>query len=118
MDQKRAMLQQARAVVGKPLSGHEDEFGDGPSDSAPQEERIPMADGSYLPAKDVRAALEKEMGAALVGKAVEFVSDILSNPNGLSNLEIQRELNTIVGAKFAHHSNAIAKLAVWEGKQH
>jgi serine/threonine protein kinase len=117
IEAKQAIITQAKQYVGKAkIEGHEDEFGDGPSSSTPQDESITLANGQSVPAKDVRKILETEMGAALLNKAVDYVSDLLSSPNAPSNAEIQRELNQLVGLRFAHNSNAIAKLAVWEGK--
>ena len=92
-----------------------EEFGD-KSSSAPQDEVITMANGQTVPAGHVRKLLEAEIGAVLLNRAVDYVSDVLSSPHAPSNSEIQRELNALVGLKYAHHSNAIAKLAVWEGK--
>jgi serine/threonine protein kinase len=115
IDQKRAIAQQSKAMVGAKFDGP-DEFGDGPSDSAPQDEQITMANGQTIAAAKVRGILEAEMGGALLNKAVEYVSDMMSGAHAPSNVEMQRELNALVGSKFAHHSNAITKLAVWEGK--
>ena len=115
IDQKNAMLQQAEAYVGKDrLGGHEEEFGDAPNEA--QTEVITLANGQQVPANEVRKLLEAEMGAPLLNKAVDYVSDLLASPTAPSNAEIQRELNQLVGLRFAHNSNAIAKLAVWEGK--
>lgn len=115
IEQKRAIAQQSKAMVGATFDGP-DEFGDAPSNSTPQDEVITMANGQTIAAAKVRGVLEAEMGAALLNKAVEYVSDMMSGAHAPSNVEIQRELNALVGTKFAHHSNAIAKLAVWEGK--
>lgn len=115
VEQKQRMLREAKDVVGKPLVGPET-FGDADQDGVIVE-TITLADGRSIPAKDCAAVLAAELGAPLLKKAVDFVSTILANPNAPSNQEIQRELINIVGVKFAHHSNAIVKLAVWEGKQ-
>jgi serine/threonine protein kinase len=115
IDQKHAIALQSKAMVGATFEGP-DEFGDAPSNSTPQDEVITMANGQTIAAAKVRSVLEAEMGSGLLNKAVEYVSDMMSGVHAPSNVEIQRELNALVGAKFAHHSNAIAKLAVWEGK--
>lgn len=115
IEQKKIMLQEAGNIVGKgKLGGHEEEFGDG--NAAAQEEQITLANGQSVPASAVRKILEAEMGTPLLTKAMDFVSDLLSSPQAPSNAEIQRELNALVGLRFAHNSNAIAKLAVWESK--
>ena len=67
-------------------------------------------------AGQVRALLEKDMGAALINSAMDYVNDLMASPNAPSNAAIQRELNALLGMKFAHHSNAITRLAMWEGK--
>ncbi|KAK7200236.1 serine/threonine-protein kinase [Novymonas esmeraldas] len=114
--QKKAMVQQTNAIVGKSnLGGHPEEFGDGPADSAPQAETITLANGHTVLAADARGELEKEMGVALLDRAVEMYNSGMMS--GLTNSEMQHELNELVGPKFAHNSNAITKLAVWEGKQ-
>ena len=115
VEQKQRMLREAKDVVGKPLSGP-DEFGDAEVNGNIVE-TITLADGRSIPARDCAAYLTAELGAPLLGKALEFVSTIVASANAPSNQEIQRELINLVGAKFAHHSNAIVKLAVWEGKQ-
>ncbi|KAG5497447.1 hypothetical protein JIQ42_03933 [Leishmania sp. Namibia] len=114
--QKKAMVQQSKDIVGKSnLGGHPEEFGDGPADSVPQVETITLANGQTVLASDVRGHLEKEMGAELLDRAVEMYNSCMMS--GFSNAEMQHELIELVGAKFAHNSNAITKLAVWEGKQ-
>lgn len=113
--QKQKMIQQTRAIVGKPLADNDD-FGDA-DQGGNQVETITMANGQSVPANQVHGLLVAELGAPLLAKALDYVSNILSSPSAPSNQEIQRELSALVGAKFAHHSNAIAKLAVWEGKQ-
>lgn len=115
IEQKKKMAIQSKAMVGAKFDGP-DEFGDGPSNSAPQDEVITMASGEVVPAGKVRKLLEAELGAALLNRAVDCVSDMMAGAHAPSNAEIQRELNSVVGLKFAHHSNAIAKLALWEGK--
>jgi len=112
---KQAIVQQSKAMVGAKFDGP-DEFGDGPSNSAPQDEVITMANGQTVPAGHVRKLLEAEIGSVLLNRAVDYVSDALSSAHAPTTSEIQRELNTLIGLKYAHHSNAIAKLAVWEGK--
>jgi NIMA (never in mitosis gene a)-related kinase len=115
--QKQVILQQAKGYVGKAqIGGHEEEFGDAPANQGPQTETIVMANGQSVPAPEVRRQLEAEMGSPLLNRAVEFVSDLLSGVHAPSNAEIQRELNGLVGARYAHHSPAIAKLAMFEGK--
>lgn len=114
--QKNAIVKQTKDIVGKSnLGGHPEEFGDGPVDSAPQVETITMSNGQTVLARDARSHLEKEMGADLVDRAVEMYN--AGAMSGLTNSEVQHELNALVGPKFAHNSNAITKLAVWEGKQ-
>ncbi|CAJ1031147.1 putative Protein kinase domain/Protein tyrosine kinase [Leishmania shawi] len=116
IEQKRAIVKQSKDIVGKSnLGGHPEEFGDGPIGSAPQMETITMSNGQTVLASGARCHLEKEMGTELLDRAVEIYNTGMMN--GLSNAEMQRELNELVGVKFAHHSNAITKLAVWEGKQ-
>lgn len=115
IQQKKALAQQSKAMVGAKFDGP-DEFGDGPSNAAPTAERITLANGESVPAANVRKILEAEMGSQLLCRAVDYVSDVMSGPHAPSSIEIQRELNALVGLKFAHHSNAIAKLAMWEGK--
>ncbi|GET90552.1 serine/threonine-protein kinase, putative [Leishmania tarentolae] len=114
--QKKAMVEQTRDIVGKSnLGGHPEEFGDGPADSAPKVEMITMANGHTVLASDVRGRLEAEMGSKMLNSAVELYNSGMMR--GLTNSEMQRELAELLGPKFAHNSNAITKLAVWEGKQ-
>lgn len=114
--QKKAIVKQTEDIVGKSnLGGHPEEFGDGPADSPPQVETITLSNGQTVLARDARSHLEKEMGADLVDRAVEMYN--AGAMSGLTNLELQHELNQLVGPMFAHNSNAITKLAVWEGKQ-
>lgn len=116
IDQKKAIVQQTKDIVGKSsLGGHPEEFGDGPSDSAPQAETITLHNGQTVLAADARSHLEKEMGAELLDQAVELYNNGMMS--GMTNSEMQHELNELVGQRFAHNSNAITKLAVWEGKQ-
>lgn len=118
IQQKQAMVQQTKEIVGKlKLGGHEEEFGDAaPANAGAQVETITLANGQSLPAQQVRGALEQEIGAGLLNKAVEYASDVLSTPNPPTTAEIQRELNILLGAKFAQHANAVSKLAIWESK--
>ncbi|KPA80682.1 putative serine/threonine-protein kinase putativeprotein kinase [Leptomonas pyrrhocoris] len=114
--QKNAIVMQTKDIVGKSnLGGHPEDFGDGPADSAPQVETITLPNGQTVLARDVRGHLEKEMGSNLLDRAVEMYN--AGAMSGLTNSEVQHELNALVGPKFAHNSNAITKLAVWEGKQ-
>ncbi|KPI87710.1 putative serine/threonine-protein kinase putative protein kinase [Leptomonas seymouri] len=114
--QKNAIVKQTNDIVGKSnLGGHPEEFGDGPADSPPQVETITLPNGQSVMAKDARKHLEKEMGADLLNRAVEMYN--AGAISGLTNSEVQHELNELVGPKLAHNSNAITKLAVWEGKQ-
>ncbi|AYU80763.1 serine/threonine-protein kinase, putative [Leishmania donovani] len=114
--QKKAMVQNTKEIVGKSnLGGHPEEFGDGPADSAPQVETITMANGRTVLASNVRDHLEAEMGSELLNCAVELYNSGMMS--GLTNSEMQHELSELLGPKFAHNSNAITKLAVWEGKQ-
>ena len=102
-------------MVGKQLNSHPDEFGDNAPPAA-ADETITLSNGKTVPAKDVRTVLQTEMGVELVRKAMDFLSDALSSPQAPSAAEIQREVNLIVGLRFAHNSNALAKLAMWESK--
>ena len=113
--QKLAMKSAANAMMGH--VGDDDEFGDDGAGAAdPKKETIPLANGQVIPAAEVRKYLETEIGAANLGKVMEYVNDLLSEPNAPSNNAIQRELNAMLGPKHAQHSNAITRLAVWEGK--
>ncbi|RNF12496.1 putative protein kinase [Trypanosoma conorhini] len=117
IEQKKAIVQQTKGIVGNTnLGGHPEEFGDGPSTSTPQADVITLSNGEAVPASSVRGILEEQMGAALLNKAVELYNKRMMT-SGLSNAEIQRELNELVGPKYAHHSNAITKLCVYEGKE-
>ncbi|ESL07536.1 serine/threonine protein kinase [Trypanosoma rangeli SC58] len=117
IEQKKAIVQHTKEIVGHThLGGHPEEFGDGPSTSTPQVDMITISSGESVPASSVRGILEKEMGAELLNKAVELYNQHMI-VSGLSNAEIQRELNELVGPKYAHHSNAITKLCVYEGKE-
>ncbi|KEG14067.1 putative serine/threonine protein kinase, putative,protein kinase [Trypanosoma grayi] len=117
IEQKKAIVQQTKGIVGNThLGGHPEEFGDGPSTSTPQVDMITLSSGESVPAAKVRSILEEQMGAELLNKAIELYNQSMMN-NGLSNAEMQRELNELVGPKHAHHSNAITKLCVYEGKE-
>jgi NIMA (never in mitosis gene a)-related kinase len=116
VNEKRAIAKQSKEMLGKGKLDGPDEFGESPDGSAQQEEHITMASGESVPAKRVRVILEAEMGKELLNKAVGFVSDAMAHENPPANALLQRELNNLVGLRFAHNSNAIAKLAVWEGK--
>jgi tRNA A-37 threonylcarbamoyl transferase component Bud32 len=114
--QKQAMQSAAAAMVGKSV-GVDEEFGDD-ANAIPdaKSELIPLANGATVPASDVRKYLEGEIGAANLAKVMEYVNDLLSSPSAPSNASIQRELNAMLGPQHAVHSNAITRLAVWEGK--
>ena len=112
--QKHQLAKESREIVGKPLNSHPEEFGDNLSGAT--DETITLANGQSVPAKDVRKILEGEMGAELVKRAMDYLSDAMASPAAPSATEIQREVNVIVGLRFAHNSNALAKLAMWEGK--
>ncbi|ORC93431.1 putative serine/threonine protein kinase, putative,protein kinase [Trypanosoma theileri] len=117
IEQKQAIVQQTKGIVGNTnLGGHPEEFGDGPSTGTPQVDMITLSNGVSVPASDVRKILEEQMGVDLLNKAVELYNMRMMS-SGLSNAEIQRELNELLGPKHAHHSNAITKLCVYEGKE-
>ncbi|EAO00209.1 putative protein kinase [Trypanosoma cruzi] len=117
IEQKKAIVQQTKDIVGNTnLGGHPEEFGDGPSTSLPQVDMITLSTGESVPASTVRGILEEQMGAELLNKAVELYNQRMMT-SGLSNAEIQQELNELVGPEYAHHSNAITKLCVYEGKE-
>lgn len=114
LSQKEVMVKNAGGMVGvEKLGGHEDEFGDAP---AVGEEMISMADGQAVPAPAVRSFLEARIGAQLLNSALNYVNELLASPSAPSNAQIQRELNALLGLQHAQHSNAITRLAVWEGK--
>jgi hypothetical protein len=116
--QKIAMQSAASAMVGQKV-GDDEEFGDdGAQQPDPKKELIPLANGHTVPASDVRKYLETEIGAANLAKVMDYVNDLLASPTAPSNATIQRELNAMLGPKHAVHSNAITRLAVWEGKGH
>ncbi|AAZ10353.1 serine/threonine-protein kinase, putative [Trypanosoma brucei brucei TREU927] len=117
IEQKKLIVEQSKNIVGKTnLGGHPEEFGDGPSDSSPQEDMIILSSGKSVPASQVRAILEKEIGVKLLNEAAELVNQLMLN-NEISNVDIQKQLNELLGAQHAHHSNAITKLCVYEGKK-
>ena len=100
------------------LGGHDDDFGDAPAAAgAPVEELITLASGKSVPASSARAALEADLGPALLNSALNFVNELVAQPNAPSNAQIQRELNSLLGAKLSAHSGAITRLAIWESKQ-
>lgn len=112
--QKEVMVANAGGMVGVgKLGGHEEEFGDAPQQG---EEMIPMADGKSVPAPAARSVLEQAIGQQLLNNALAYVNELLAAPSAPSNAQIQRELNALLGLKHACHSNAITRLAVWEGK--
>lgn len=113
---KQYLAKESREMVGKQLNSHPDEFGDNAPPAAAADETITLSNGKTVPAKDVRGVLEGEMGVELVRKAMDYLSSALSSPQAPSAAEIQREVNVIVGLRFAHNSNALAKLAMWESK--
>ncbi len=124
VEQKERLVSGARAtVLADPkarLGGHDDEFGDAENANgagAAAVETITLASGKSVPAKDARAALEADLGPALLNSALNFVNELVAQPNSPSNQQIQRELNSLLGAKLSAHSGAITRLAVWEGKQ-
>lgn len=96
--------------------GPDEEFGDAPAATSVTDEVITLANGATVPARDVRKILETEIGSSLLAGALDYVNDLMSSPHAPSNADIQRELNALLGLKFAHHSNALTKLAVWESK--
>jgi tRNA A-37 threonylcarbamoyl transferase component Bud32 len=118
--QKERLVVGTRAtVLANPaarLGGHDDEFGDAPVDSS-QVEMITLASGRAVPAPEARPALEAELGPALLNSALNFVNELVAQPNAPSNQQIQRELNSLLGAKLSAHSGAITRLAIWESKQ-
>lgn len=111
---KVAMSQAATGMIGQKV-GDDDEFGDGPAADGAAE-TIPVADGRAIPATEVRKFLQDAIGADKLGKVLEFVNALLAEPNAPSNALIQRDLNAMLGAKDAVHSNAVTRLAVWESK--
>jgi serine/threonine protein kinase len=121
VEQKERLVNGARATVltdpSSKLGGHAEEFGDAPSGAEAQVESITMANGKSVPANQARAALEVDLGPALLNSALNFVNELVAQPNAPSNQQIQRELNSLLGAKLSAHSGAITRLAIWEGKQ-
>ncbi|KAG8341439.1 Protein kinase domain [Trypanosoma vivax] len=117
IEQKKRIVEQSKGIVGKTkLGGHPEEFGDGPSDGAPQMDMITLYSGESIPASQVRAVLSDLLGDELLNKAVELVNQrMLSNDH--SSSDIQKELCDLIGPKHSHHSNAITKLCVYEGKE-
>eukprot|EP00672_Neobodo_designis_P022466 CAMPEP_0174849842 /NCGR_PEP_ID=MMETSP1114-20130205/17695_1 /TAXON_ID=312471 /ORGANISM="Neobodo designis, Strain CCAP 1951/1" /LENGTH=504 /DNA_ID=CAMNT_0016084251 /DNA_START=41 /DNA_END=1552 /DNA_ORIENTATION=+ len=107
---KVAMKQAAAGMIGQKV-GDDVEFGDAPADGAA--ETIPVADGRSIPATEVRKYLNDAIGADKLNKVLDFVNALLAEPNAPSNALIQRDVNGMLGAKDAVHSNAITRLAVW-----
>lgn len=117
--QKKAIAQQTRDLVGKTnIGSHPEEFGDNAENSVAAAslggEHMTLPNGESYNAADGRKVLEKEMTPALVQKAVELYN--AGTMAGLSNIELQQELNNLVGPKYAYLCNAIGQLALLEGK--
>lgn len=117
IEQKKAIVKHSKEIVGKKkLGGHPEEFGDKISPGASHADIITLYNGESMPASDVRKFLEKQLGTDLLNSAMMLCNQRMV-ANSYSNADIQRELNELVGATHAHHSNAIAKLCVYESKE-
>lgn len=118
IEEKKAIAQQTRDLVGKKdIDSHPEEFGDKALDGSTASmggEHIAFPDGTAFDAAMGRKILERELGDDLVQKAVELYNN--GTLAGLSNNELQRELNDLVGDKFAKFCNAIGQLAILESK--
>merc|ERR1711964_824842 len=101
---KVAMKQAAAGMIGQKV-GDDVEFGDAPAESAA--EMIPVADGRSIPATEVRKFLQDSIGGEKLNKVLDYVNALLAEPNAPSNALIQRDVNGMLGAKDAVHSNAI-----------
>jgi NIMA (never in mitosis gene a)-related kinase len=103
-------------VVGKgKLGGHDDEFGDADT-GAPAMEMIVMPNGVSLPADQARAQLEKDIGPALMGRAADYISAVLSDPNPPPNAEVQRELSRLLNDRLGKLTSAVFRAIMWECK--
>lgn len=117
--QKKYIAQQTRDLVGKKnIGSHPEEFGDANPESSMTAsfggEHMVLPNGKSYNAVDGRKCLEKELGPELLQKAVELYNN--GTMAGMSNNELQRELNELVGAKYAQYCNAVGQLALLEGK--
>eukprot|EP00759_Apiculatamorpha_spiralis_P008868 PhF_6_TR15695/c0_g1_i1/m.24421/K08857/NEK1_4_5; NIMA (never in mitosis gene a)-related kinase 1/4/5 len=98
------------------LGGHDDDFGD-PDTGVAQVEMIALPNGTTLPADQARAQLEREIGPALMGRATDYISAVLSDPNPPSNVEVQRELANILKDKTGGKlTSSVFKAIMWECK--
>eukprot|EP00796_Vickermania_ingenoplastis_P002344 gene2344-1474_t len=117
--QKQYIAKQTRDLVGRTkIDSHPEEFGDANPDSSMAAslggEHMTLPNGKSYNAAEGRKLLEKELGAALLQKAVDLYNS--GTMAGMSNNELQRELNELVGERFSNLCNAIGQLALLESK--
>lgn len=118
--QKQALALETRNLVGKTnIDSHPEEFGD-PADETGDLMASMVSNltinGVVYGVADGRAVLEKALKPERLKIGLEVCTSGMMS--GLSNAEIQRELDTHVGSAYANYWNAIGQLAILEGKTH